>query len=73
MGIYSRRRRLEEIERETEIRKQLAAKLMGRHVRFNHLPQSEPLTVQSVGRDGMITISGFAGEFAPDCFQLAGD
>jgi hypothetical protein len=49
---------------------QLAAarKLVGKQVRASFMAKRPPMTVQSVSQQGMITVDGLRGEFAPDWF-----
>ena len=44
--------------------------LLEKPIRFNHHSSSERLRVQSVGWDGMVTLHGMAGEFAPHLFTI---
>lgn len=46
---------------------------LGKLVRFNHLPQSEPSKVLRVNINGLIEIEGFSGQFAPHLFTKVGE
>lgn len=49
--------------------KDLAISLMGKRVRFAHVPAGgETTRVTSCGWDGMVTVEGMSGEFAPHIF-----
>lgn len=50
--------------------KELALTLLGREVTFNHTPNGPFRRVDSVGWDGMVTIEGFVGSFAPHLFTV---
>jgi hypothetical protein len=45
----------------------------GKTVRFNHLPDSEPIRVLRVTIDGMLEIEGLAGQFGPSWFTKVGE
>ncbi len=45
--------------------------LIGKDICFAHEPAGPVRRVQSVGWNGMVTIAGMAGEFAPHLFVLA--
>jgi hypothetical protein len=55
-----------------QIRKQrlAAADLVGKYVRFAHMPEEiKPTPIRVTGaRNGMIELEGWAGEFAPHLF-----
>jgi len=51
-------------------RKDAAMALLGKRVRWAHLPDGAALRVQSVGWSGLVTVEGFAGEFAPHLFVV---
>lgn len=51
--------------------KKLGLSLLGRPVRFAHLPDSKPMRIESVSWNGMVTVEGMAGEFAPHLFISA--
>lgn len=42
--------------------------LLGKFVRFNHQPDGPIYSVQSCGWNGMITLDGLPGDFAPHLF-----
>jgi len=42
--------------------------LMGKAVAFHHMPD-KPFDIESIGWNGMITLRGMAGEFAPSLFR----
>jgi len=46
---------------------------LGKLVRFNHLPNMEPIRVLSVDIDGMLEVEGFSGLFSPGCFTISGE
>jgi hypothetical protein len=48
--------------------KKLGLSLLGRPVRFAHMPGNAPMRVQSVNWNGMVTVEGMVGEFAPHLF-----
>lgn len=50
-------------------RKDLALALLGRDLRWAHLPDGPTVRIQSVEWNGMITLVGWSGEFAPDLFR----
>jgi hypothetical protein len=51
--------------------KDLAMGLIGKTIRFNHLTEAGPdCRVTSIGWNGMVTIEGWAGEFAPHVFTI---
>jgi hypothetical protein len=52
-------------------RKKLAVSLLEKEVVFNHLPEGPRLRITSMSWDGMVTVDGFSGEFAPSCFTAA--
>lgn len=52
--------------------KKLGLELIGRDIRFAHEPTGPAHRVQSVGWNGMVTITGMAGEFAPHLFVTKG-
>lgn len=54
--------------REDLERKKLAIELIGKTVRFAH--EDIPRRVQSISFDGMVSIEGFGGEFAPHLFKV---
>lgn len=51
--------------------KDLAMSLCGKDVCFNHMPDGPRYHVQSVGREGRITLAELPGEFAPHLFVVA--
>lgn len=54
--------------------KDLAISLLGKPVRFVHMPEeNETYCVQSVTWQGMVTIDKLSGEFAPELFVVAGE
>lgn len=50
--------------------KKLGLELIGRDICFAHEPNGPVRRVQSVGWNGMVTITGMAGEFAPHLFVV---
>jgi hypothetical protein len=52
-------------------RKDLAFTLIGKPLCFAHQPNGEKVFVESIGHDGMVTLKGWTGEFAPHLFVLA--
>lgn len=48
----------------------LAFKLVGKDLRFNHIDGGTPLRIQTVNSAGMVTIAGMSGEFAPHLFKV---
>lgn len=53
-----------------EERFELAQKLIGRVVRFNHMQPGSGRRCRIVNLNGMVQVEGFAGEFAPHLFQI---
>jgi len=52
-------------------RKKLAFTLAEKPLRFRHMPEtSAPLFIESIGWNGMVTIRGMVGEFAPHLFAI---
>ncbi len=49
--------------------KDLGISLLGKTVAFHHMPES-PMRISSVGWNGMVTVDGMAGEFAPSLFRV---
>jgi len=49
--------------------KKVALSLLGKDVYFAHRPE-EFYRVQAVSRQGMVSISGMVGEFAPHLFKV---
>ena len=58
------------LSEEAMARKDAAIALIGRKIRFAHEPLGPDRRIQSVGWNGMVTIHGFDGEFAPHLFIL---
>jgi hypothetical protein len=57
---------------EQATQKDLAVRLIGRHVLFAHKPEGvPPALVTTVHWDGMIELEGWSGQFAPHAFVLA--
>jgi hypothetical protein len=54
---------------ESLAQKDLANRLCGKRLRFNHMPDGN-LYIESVNWEGMVTIKGMPGEFAPHLFQV---
>lgn len=52
-------------------RKKVALDLIGKDLHFAHEPDGPVRRVMAVGRNGMVTLHGMAGEFAPHLFVLA--
>jgi hypothetical protein len=50
--------------------KDLAFSLIGKKLNFNHEPNGPGYQIESIGRTGMISLKGFAGEFAPHLFVV---
>jgi len=55
---------------ERHLRRSLAGRLRGRDLRWNHLPDGPIVRIESVTVDGMVTIAGYVGEFAPHLFSI---
>jgi hypothetical protein len=55
-----------------EARKAIAMSLVGRDVRWAHdaCGRCESMRVLSMTSDGLVTVSGFSGEFAPHLFVV---
>lgn len=55
-----------------QVRDQLpaAVSLLGKRVAFHHAPEAQSMLVESVTWEGMVTIAGMAGEFAPHLFVV---
>ena len=52
------------------VQKKLGLALLEKRIRFKHMPEEEPLRVQSIGWNGMVTLHGMSGEFAPHLFMI---
>lgn len=52
-------------------RKKAGLELIGKDICFAHQPDGPAHRIQSVGWNGMVTIAGMAGEFAPHLFVPA--
>jgi hypothetical protein len=52
-----------------QARKDLALSLLGHELHWAHMPEGPALTIESVGWDGMVTLRGWPGEFAPHLFR----
>lgn len=52
-------------------RKKAALELIGKDLCFAHEPNGPVRRVQAVGWNGMVTIAGMVGEFAPHLFVVA--
>ena len=50
--------------------KDRAMKLLGKAVVFNHMPDEKPRRIESITWDGMVSVSGMEGYFAPWCFVV---
>jgi hypothetical protein len=50
-------------------RKDLALSLIGHELRWAHMPDGPSVRIQSVEWNGMVTLHGWTGEFAPHCFR----
>lgn len=50
-------------------RKKAALKLLGKYVSFHHMPEKS-FFVESCSWNGMISVSGMVGEFAPHLFVV---
>lgn len=57
----------EEIKRQ----KDLAFRLLGKKVKFRAPLPCEPTRITSIGRDGMVELEGWSGEFAPHLLVAA--
>jgi hypothetical protein len=57
---------------EMQAQKDLALSLFGKELQWAHAGSGtrEVLRVQSVGWDGMVTLYGWSGEFAPHLFRV---
>jgi len=55
--------------REDLEQKKLALSLLGKDITFAHMPEEPARHIQSVSWNGMVTISGMTGEFAPHLFR----
>jgi hypothetical protein len=64
--ICPHRRFLSEADQQ---QKDLALSLLGHELRWTHLPDGPPVRIQSVGWNGMVTLDGWTGEFAPHLFR----
>jgi hypothetical protein len=56
-----------------DVQRELAESLVGKHVRFAHLPdtsQAPPIYVRGATANGMVLLEGFAGYFAPHLFVV---
>lgn len=51
-------------------RKELALSLIGKDLVWNHEPDGAIVRIQSIGHNGMVTLAGWPGEFAPHLFQI---
>lgn len=51
--------------------KKLGLSLIGKPIRFAHEPDGPNRSVQAIGWNGMVTLQGMAGEFAPHLFIFA--
>lgn len=58
---------------ESHVRRSLAGRLIGRDLRWAHLPDGPLVRVEAVSDSGLVTISGYVGEFAPDLFTIVED
>lgn len=54
-------------------RKDAALKLIGKRVRFRNEESGPSYRVMSVAFDGLVTLEGFHGEFAPHLFSITED
>jgi hypothetical protein len=55
---------------ELQAQKDLAISLIGKTLRWANEPGGETLRIQSVGWNGLVTLVGWSGEFAPHCFRV---
>ena len=54
--------------------KKLGIAIFGKRVRFAHMPDdTQGRRVISMGWNGMVTLEGMSGEFAPHLFVVVGD
>lgn len=51
-------------------RKKEALALSGKRIRFAHMPEDAEVRITSICWNGMVTLEGFAGEFAPHLFVV---
>jgi hypothetical protein len=58
------------ISDEIAAQKDLAFSLLRKTVYFAHLPEGEGFQVESIGHDGMISLRGMVGSFAPHLFVV---
>ena len=56
---------------ENLMQKDAGIALCGKDVRFVHEPHGPVHHIRSVGWNGMVTVDGLAGEFAPHLFVMA--
>jgi hypothetical protein len=58
------------MNREQELQEQIALgrSLLGKYVRFWHLPEGPSCLVVHVTAEGMVELRGFVGQFAPHIF-----
>lgn len=55
---------------EQALQKDLAAKLIGKRIRFAHQSEAETHLITSILWDGMVTLDDLPGEFAPHLFAM---
>ncbi len=53
--------------------KKLALALHGKDIVFAHLPDEPARRIQSISWNGMVTVTGMPGEFAPHIFRVKGE
>ena len=61
---------------QTAAQKDLGVSLVGKPLKWaNEInePTAAVLYIESVGFDGMVTLRGWTGEFAPTCFKVVRD
>lgn len=55
---------------ERQVRRSDAGRLVGRDLKWAHLPDGPTVRVERVSASGMVTIRGYVGEFAPHLFVV---
>lgn len=57
------------ISKDAARRKDVACSLLGKDITWQHL-DGPIMRVESIEMDGMVTVTGYTGSFAPDLFRL---
>lgn len=57
------------MSREDLEQKKLALSLFEKDITFVHMPEEPARRIQSISWNGMVTVSGMVGEFAPHLFK----